>query len=286
MLPAGYNRIDQHLETLRLALFGNPVAKSLSPLIHQAFADQCGLKLSYELILSNEETFSEQLKQLQANGAHGCNITVPLKVPAHNLADKLSTAAEIASAANTLLFQDGEIFADNTDGLGWLKDLSRADASIMGKSVAIIGAGGAAAGITPVIVAQSPAVFVIANRSPGKAADLLQHQTNPNFHSLSLEQLHKSGLPQFDLLINTTSAGHQGQCPAIFPELLSPDALLYDLNYGSAAEPLKNWCNDNNIRYRDGLGMLVEQAALAFTLWTGKSPETQTVLTHLRAKLS
>ncbi|MCF6224970.1 MAG: shikimate dehydrogenase [Xanthomonadales bacterium] len=273
------------MEALHLALFGNPVAHSLSPAIHQAFADQCGLKLDYELILATEENFSEQLEQLRSSGARGCNITVPLKVPAHNIADTLSTAAATAGAANTLVFQQHGVFADNTDGLGWLKDLDRTDTSIKGKSVAIIGAGGAAAGITPVILAQSPDTLVIANRSPEKAADLLRQQLNPNFRSVSLKQLHQPDLPKFDLLVNATSIGHQGKHPELFPELFNPDALLYDLNYGTAAEPLKTWCNNNGIRYRDGLGMLVEQAALAFTLWTGKSPETQAVLSDLRSKL-
>lgn len=270
------------METLQLALFGNPVAHSLSPAIHQAFADQYGLKLSYELILSTEETFTEQLAQLQSSGAHGCNITVPLKISAHDIADKLSTAAETAGAANTLVFQQNEIIADNTDGLGWLRDLEQAGACIEGKSIGILGAGGAAAGITPVILAQPPKALIIANRTLEKAADLLQQQTNPKFRSVSLKKLHESDLPKFDLLINTTSIGHLGEHPDIFPELFAPNALLYDLNYGTAAEPLKNWCNNNNIRYRDGLGMLVEQAALAFALWTGKSPETQTVLARLQ----
>ncbi|MCF6262134.1 MAG: shikimate dehydrogenase [Xanthomonadales bacterium] len=273
------------METLHLALFGNPVAHSLSPEIHQAFADQYGLKLNYKLIVSTEKTFPEQLGQLQSLGARGCNITVPLKVPAHNIADTLSTAAGTAGAANTLVFQQNGVFADNTDGLGWLKDLTRADVSIKGKSVAIIGAGGAAAGITPIILAQSPDTLVIANRSPEKAAGLLQQQLNPNFRSISLQQLRQPGLPKFDLLVNATSIGHQGKHPELFPGLFNPEALLYDLNYGTAAQPLKNWCDNNGIRYRDGLGMLVEQAALAFTLWTGQSPETQAVLSDLRAKL-
>ncbi len=269
------------MDTLHLALFGNPVAHSLSPVIHQAFADQFGLKLDYALILASEETFAKQLKQLQSSGARGCNITVPLKVPAHNIADTLSTAAVTAGAANTLVFQQSGVFADNTDGLGWLKDLARAETSIKGKSVAIIGAGGAAAGITPIILAQSPSALVIANRSPEKAASLLQQQTNPNFRSMSLQQLRQPGLPKFDLLVNATSIGHQGQHPDLSPESLNPEALVYDLNYGTAAEPLKNWCSKNNIRYRDGLGMLVEQAALAFNLWTSQSPETQAVLSNL-----
>ncbi|MCF6263500.1 MAG: hypothetical protein L3J24_07960 [Xanthomonadales bacterium] len=108
---------------------------------------------------------------------------------------------------------------------------------VISKAQAIITATGkpsAAAGITPVILAQSPDTLVIANRNPAKAADLLQQQSNPNFRSVSLKQLHDPHLPKFDLLVNATSIGHQGQHPELFPELFKPGTLLYDLNYGTA----------------------------------------------------
>ncbi len=270
------------MEKLHLALFGNPVAHSLSPQIHQAFADQFGLQLKYELICSSPEQFSGQLENLRQSAARGCNITVPLKTQAHDRADRLSTAARVAGAVNTFSFQAGGIYADNTDGLGWLNDLKQAGLSIRDKSVCILGAGGAAAGICPVIVAQSPGSLVIANRSREKAEKLLAQYADARFCSMTLEELLNPGRHKFDLLINATSIGHQGKHPDLIPELFNPGALLYDLNYGPAAEPLQHWCQQNNIRYRDGLGMLVEQAALAFELWTGNKPETQAVLASLR----
>jgi shikimate dehydrogenase len=187
---------------------------------------------------------------------------------------------------NTFTFQEDGIFADNTDGIGWLNDLTHAGSSIHNKSVCILGAGGAAAGICPVIVAQSPASLIIANRSRGKAEQLLDQYTDTRFHSMALEELLEVDNYKFDLLINATSIGHQGKHPDLVPKLFNPGAFLYDLNYGPAAEPLKYWCQQNNIHYHDGLGMLVEQAALAFELWTGNRPETQTVLADLREKLS
>ena len=273
------------MELLHLALFGNPVAHSLSPQIHQAFADQFGLQLKYELICSSPEQFSDQLEKLMLSGARGCNITVPLKTQAHDRADHLSTAARTAGAVNTFSFQTDGVFADNTDGIGWLNDLKQAGSSICDKSVCILGAGGAAAGICPVIIAQSPGKLVIANRSREKAEKLLDQYPNKRFCSITLEELLKPGKHKFDLLINATSIGHQGKHPDIAPELFNPGALMYDLNYGPAAEPLIDWCQQNNIRYRDGLGMLVEQAALAFELWTGNKPETQTVLAGLGKNL-
>jgi len=273
------------LDKLHLALFGNPVAHSLSPRIHQAFSDQFNLQLKYELICSSPEQFSGQLENLRQSGARGCNITVPLKTRAHDRADHLSTAARTAGAVNTFTFQADGIYADNTDGIGWLNDLTQAGSSIHNKSVCILGAGGAAAGISPVIIAQSPASLIIANRSREKAEQLLAQYADTRFRSVTPTELLEAGEHKFDLLINATSIGHQGKHPNLIPELFNPGALLYDLNYGPAAEPLKNWCEQNSINYRDGLGMLVEQAALAFKLWTGNKPETQTVLASLSEKL-
>lgn len=268
---------------LHLALFGNPVAHSLSPQIHQAFADQFNLQLKYELICSSPEQFPDQLENLRQSGARGCNITVPLKTQAHELADHLSTTARAAGAVNTFIFQADGVCADNTDGMGCLNDLKQAGSGIRDKSVCILGAGGAAAGLCPVIVAQSPGSLIIANRSRDKAENLLGQYSDTCFRSMTPEELLEPGRYTFDLLINATSIGHQGKHPGLVPGLFNPGALLYDLNYGPAAEPLKHWCQQNNIRYRDGLGMLVEQAALAFELWTGNKPETQAVLASLRS---
>ncbi len=270
------------MKKLHLALFGEPISNSLSPRIHQAFADQFELKLNFELISANSEQFKQKLEAFKNTGAQGCSITVPLKILAHDAADQLSAAAKKAGAVNAFHFTSTEIFGDNTDGLGWLNDLQQTDITICEKSVCVLGAGGAAAGLIPIITEQSPSQLIVANRDRLKAEKLLAQQKNQRYFSTSLQDLYNGNLPKFDLLINATSFGHQGLAPDLHADMFHPGALVYDLNYGIAAEPLKHWCTDNNVLYRDGLGMLVEQAAIAFELWTGKKPETQSVLESLR----
>jgi shikimate dehydrogenase len=145
----------------------------------------------------------------------------------------------------------------------------------------IVGAGGAAAGIVGDLLAQKPAELVISNRSPERARALaLRFASIGAVASCPLDQLSAQG--SFDLVINATSLGHSGQAPDLSESLFRPDGLCYDLNYGSAAEPLRAQCERRGICYRDGLGMLVEQAALSFTMWTGAVPDTEAVLQSLR----
>ncbi len=272
------------MTTLQLALLGNPVKHSLSPAIHKLFAQQFGISLNYELISCTAEQFTAALGKLQQSGAAGCNITLPLKNLACELADELSDAANKAGAANTIIFKQAGICADNTDGEGWLTDLQNTGGEIKQQSVCLLGAGGAAAGIIDKILDSKPTKLIIANRDKSKAESLLSHTNETNYKSISMDELANTS-SKFDLVINATSLGHQGLLPALSAKAFSPNALYYDLNYGQAAQPILNWCKLNSINYQDGLGMLVEQAARSFYLWTGKTPSTSAVLTELRAKL-
>jgi len=276
---------------LKLALFGDPVHHSLSPQIHRAFARQFDLQIDYQLIQASPTEFAGKLQIFKDSGAKGGNITVPLKQQAYKLASHSSDAGQDARAVNTFVFKTGKIEADNTDGQGWLNDLYQSPAKIQNRTICILGAGGAAAGLLPIILAADPARLIIANRSKDKAEQLLAEQAGAypaikNSLVVSLPELSQAENLEIDLLINATSIGHQGKCPDFSKNILKSDALIYDLNYGPAAAPLENWCKQNHFAYRDGLGMLVEQAALAFTLWTGKNPDTQVVLSQIRNQIT
>jgi len=284
---------------IRLAVFGSPISHSRSPEIHRLFARQCALEIDYRAIDANAETFPRLLKELAAEGGRGCNVTVPLKHEAWKLAHENSDSSRRARAANTLLFKtEKEWFADNTDGRGLVRDLvSNLDHQLSGSRVCIIGAGGAVAGILGDLLAQGPASIVIANRTVERAKQLqeqfaslasksvLERETNSStaphtdLQAIALQALRTQD--PFDLVINATSLGHDGSHPGLPPSIFHPESLCYDLNYGAVAEPLRKFCLEAKIRYQDGLGMLVEQAALSFELWTGRMPNTKPILEQL-----
>jgi len=272
-------------QLIRLAVFGQPVKHSLSPAIHHQFARQFGLEIDYRAIESGPDEFAGKLAELVQAGGRGCNVTVPLKRQAWQIARRSSPCADQAQAANTLVF-DGpdDCFADNTDGRGLVRDLATCwSAPLDRQRILVIGAGGAAAGILGDLLRSGPSALVLANRNLERARTMASRFTCiGRVSSCSLEQLPEHG--PFDLAINATSMGHTGLCPDLPASLFIATGMCYDLNYGQAAEPLRAQCESRGIRYRDGLGMLVEQAALSFALWTGKMPDSAPVLRQLREK--
>ena len=268
---------------MKLAVFGSPVANSLSPRIHQKFALQCGLEIEYQAIEATEGEFRGKLALFAGDGARGCNVTAPLKHEAWKLANRCSESALRAHAANTLVFFGAnEWFADSTDGQGLVNDMaSIADCRLEGARICLLGAGGAAASVLGALLESKPDSLVVANRTRERADELSEmHSELGTVDSCAPNELDTR--EPFDVIINATSLGHSGSAPALSPGWLKPDGLVYDMNYGKAAEPLRQLCKQENIRYSDGLGMLVEQAALSFRMWTGKTPDSAEVLRELR----
>lgn len=266
----------------RYAVLGQPIAHSLSPRIHTLFAAQTGMTLRYEAIEVSAEGLDEHLCGLHAQGYCGLNLTLPHKVLALALCETRSARAERAGAVNTLVRSGPGWHGENTDGVGLVRDLRHnLGLAIGGKRLLVLGAGGASRGILEPLLAEKPAELVISNRNPWKpeqlAADFkVLGPIRPCTH-LALKG------DVFDLVINATSAGHDGEAPRLPPGLLAPGAFAYDLNYGKAALPFLDWAAAQGAaRSCDGLGMLVEQAAEAFQLWRGVRPETAPVLGQLR----
>lgn len=276
--------------TPRFAVIGHPIAHSRSPAIHAAFAAQTGVALQYEAVLAPLEGFGETLRTLRDAGLAGCNVTLPFKPEALNLADLASERAQLAGAANTLGWtSDGRLWADNTDGLGLLRDIEHnAGCKLAGCQLLLLGAGGASSGCLGPLLEARPARLLVWNRSSSKAHELVsRHESLAARLGVQLAALeHLQGAPgRFDVVINGTSAAlHSGRLE--LPEgLLNADGLALDMVYGPASAPFLDWAARAapGARRRDGLGMLVEQAAEAFQRWHGVRPDTAAVLSQMRA---
>jgi shikimate dehydrogenase len=278
----------------RYFVLGNPIAHSKSPLIHARFAELTGQALDYQTQLTPLDGFAATLAQLIASGARGCNVTVPFKFEAFEAAHTQSDRAQLAEAANTLAFnQNGQIHADNTDGAGLVGDIqNNAGLPLAGRDVLLIGAGGAAAGALGALLAAGPRRLVLVNRTRAKADALAaRHRAHPSLHeALAHTELETQDLQalagSFDVVINASASSLGGGAVPVAGSVLKPGALAYDMMYGPAAAGFMAWAAENGATPRDGLGMLVEQAAEAFVLWRGVRPPSAQVLQEMRLRLA
>jgi len=276
----------------RYAVLGHPVAHSRSPFIHAEFAQQTQQALEYGRLLCPLDGFVPCVRAYANSDesgkgpARGCNITLPFKQQAIALAKHISPRAALAQAANLLRFDADGWFADNTDGVGLVRDVQRhAGFTIADSRILLIGAGGAAAGVLGPLIEARPREIVVANRTRERAAALVQrHRDVAAGVSLRDAGLDDCG-EGFDLVINGSASSVQGIEAPVPTAVLRRDALAIDLMYGPAARPFQAWARSHGAQARDGLGMLVEQAAEAFTIWRGVRPETAPVLHALREQL-
>jgi len=262
---------------MKLAVFGHPVAHSFSPRIHGMFAEAEGIAVDYARIDCPAGQLAARLKQFRDAGGRGCNLTVPLKAEGLALAAHASRAAREADACNTLLAAEDGWRAHNTDGAGLMADFDRLGIEVADRRVLVLGAGGAVAGILGPLMDRRPGGVRVVNRNESRAEKLVARfaARGPRLEAGSLDTASSS--TGFDLVIQGTSLGHQGICPPIRPEWLAPGAIAYDLNYGPAYEPFAERCVELGIGCFPGIGMLVEQAAIAFKLFTGVAPDTDPV---------
>ncbi|WP_088285464.1 shikimate dehydrogenase [Ideonella sp. A 288] len=280
----------------RYAVLGHPVAHSQSPFIHAEFARQTGQCIDYGRIECPLDGFAATVRAFIASAdaaaglgpARGCNITVPFKFQVLPLANRVSERASLAQAANVLRFDDDGWYADNSDGIGLMRDLRQgAGQSLEGRRVLLVGAGGAAAGVLGPLIEQRPALVCVANRTPAHADDLVQrHAALAATHGVVVKAC---GLDDtdagYDVVINSSASSLSGAPVPVPAHVLGRNSLAVDLMYGPAAAPFLDWAAAQGARGRDGLGMLVEQAAEAFRLWRGVMPDTAPVLAALRARL-
>lgn len=265
-------------------VFGNPIAHSKSPLIHSLFAKQTAQQISYEPLLAPVDGFAAAVAEFFKHGS-GANVTVPFKEEAFALADQLSERAQRAKAVNTLKkLADGRLLGDNTDGAGLVNDLLNNHVDMTDKSILILGAGGAVRGILEPLLAQNPAQVCIANRTVERAEQLAKEfaELGPTT-ACGYDGINAP----VDIIINGTSASLSGDLPPLADSLVKPgDTVCYDMMYGKDTTVFNQWAQQQGAsRTLDGLGMLVEQAAEAFFVWTGVRPDSAAVLKELRAQL-
>lgn len=269
-------------------VLGNPVEHSRSPWIHTRFAELTGQSLQYGRQLVELDKFHETLHRLQLEGCKGCNVTVPFKFEAAQAAKVLSPRAALAGAANVLSLRADGLYADNSDGIGLVNDLqNNAGVPLRGKALLLIGAGGAAAGVLGPLLEAGPARLTVVNRTHDKATALVaRHQALAQSHGVALDAPALEVLQgSFDVVINATASSLSGAGVPVPASVLRPGSLALDMMYGPAAQGFLDWAQAHGAQGRDGLGMLVEQAAEAFALWRGVRPPSAQVLAELRQQL-
>ncbi len=270
----------------KYAVFGNPIKHSKSPLIHAAFARQCGQEMQYRAVRVDLDGFNEAADGFFGRGGCGLNVTVPFKEQAFAFCDQLTERAERAGAANTLRPADGGgIIGDNTDGIGLVRDMvANLGWTIQGRRVLVLGAGGAVRGILEPLLKERPTSLLVVNRTAERAASLAERFSDMGeVRGGGYDLL---GDEPFDLVINATSAGLNGEMPELPPNLLSERGCCYDLVYSAEPTAFMRWAAQHAAwAVSDGLGMLVEQAAQSFYIWRGERPETGPVISQVRAAL-
>jgi len=274
----------------RYAVVGNPIGHSKSPFIHARFAEQTGERIEYTHLLAPIDAFVPQVRAFIDAGGRGLNVTVPFKLEAHALATKLSPRAAAAGAVNTLRFEAGEIYGDNTDGFGLVRDIEVNLATpLKGARILLLGAGGAARGVVLPMLERAPHTLTIINRTAVKANELVDQ-----FGEAAGEagcRLTGGGSTStepgaYDVIINATAGSLDAEVPECDDGAFASGTLAYDMMYGAQPTVFMQHAQTLGARAADGLGMLVEQAAESFYIWRGVRPEGAPVLAELRQMLA
>ena len=273
--------------TDQYAVIGNPIGHTKSPAIHSTFAGQTAQDIDYRAIEAPLDGFRQAADAFRAAGGRGMNVTAPFKLDAFAYATDLTEQAQLAGAVNALKFDGDQVFAQNFDGIGLVRDIvHNLGFQLGGRRVLLLGAGGAARGALLTILAQQPASLLIVNRTERKAYALAEQFT-------AYGELSASSYPElaamnasFDIVINATSASLLGELPPVYADVFSPDGLAYELAYGKGLTPFLRLAQGAGVRHlADGVGMLVEQAAEAFAWWRGVRPDTSAVIKQLTVPL-
>lgn len=269
----------------KFAVFGNPIAHSLSPEIHQMFGKSVGIDLSYEKRQVEAGQFKCAVNAFfEEPGAEGCNVTVPFKQEAFELADQTDKAATLAGAVNTLQKQGSKLLGYNTDGLGLVNDLLSCGIALDTKHVLLLGAGGAARGVIHPLLEAGVSHITILNRTRETAEKLVETINDRRVAVYAPGQYNNKAA---DIIVNSTSASLHGNVPdGVNEHVLRNTGTAYDMVYGKQPTAFMQYAERCGVPVRvDGLGMLVEQAASAFYLWTGYKPQTESVKKALREKI-
>ncbi len=265
----------------RYAVVGNPIGHSRSPEIHRLFAQATHQPISYDRLEGPLDGFEEFALGLRDTGYLGLNVTIPFKLDASKLADSLTGRARLAGAVNTLKFDEDTIYGDNTDGIGFVRDIThRLGFKVASAAILVLGAGGGVRGLIASLLEEKPKWIAVANRTHGRAQELADE--------FGVEAIRLDEIPaeHFDLIVNGTSSSLNQDAPAIDPETFDDCAIAYDLVYAPEPTPFMRLAERGGAHaVADGLGMLIEQAAESFLFWRGLRPDTAPVYRELRRLL-
>ena len=271
----------------KFAVLGHPIAHSLSPQIHLLFAKEFAIDLEYKKFDINPDNFFENVKRLETEGYQGLNITLPLKNAAFDICDQLSERSSLCRSVNTITFLDNNIIGDSTDGRGLINDLSNKKINTKGKNIFLVGAGGAANGAIYDLIQSKPKKIFLTNRTFTKAIEMKKYWkcfAEKNQVTLETIDLDFSNKLYFDLIINATSSSLTNQhspLPEHALNCLKDEGICYDMMYGSQTPFMKEAYKKTDSVY-DGLGMLVEQAAVSFNIWHQLAPATEDIEASLK----
>ncbi|WP_088008060.1 shikimate dehydrogenase [Indiicoccus explosivorum] len=260
------------------AVIGDPIAHSLSPVMHEEWFRLHGIDASFIPIRVKPGELKLAVDAMKRLGVSGFNVTLPFKQEIVPLLDELSPAAITMNAVNTVVCKDGRLYGTNTDGDGFVRSLP-----VLPKDAAIlmVGAGGAARGITFALKRHGFGDITITNRTARRAEELAG-STGTGWITVrdAEEQLGK-----FDLIINTTSAGMgDGALPMATGNLRS-GASVCDIIYTPLETPLLRQAKDRGCSTQNGVGMFVHQGAIAFEEWTGITPDTDGMIDNINRNL-
>ena len=260
----------------KLGVIGDPIRHSLSPKIHNIFSKQTNIDIDYQAYHVLEENLDKFLKDFFSEGGDGLNITLPHKVNCLRSVNSNSSLVNLIGAANTLYSDSsGLILAESTDGIGLIKDLKN-KCSISSKNILILGAGGSALSIIPALDSCKPRNIILDNRSKDKLEMVIGRFLNSKEIYSKILNLENFNEP-IDLVVNATSIGFSGSFSWSNDLKINNETILYDLSYSknNSHTPFLEWGRQYTDKYFDGFGMLIQQAAASFEIWTGVAPETK-----------
>ena len=261
----------------QIALFGYPLSHSISPAFQQAAFDSLSIEASYSARPTPPEGLAAEVEKLRADDHLGANVTIPHKERIRACLDRLDPWAESVGAVNTIVKEDGRLVGHNTDGYGFLRSLEeRGGFSPEGKSVLLLGAGGAARAAVFALAERKAGSVLIANRTVGRGDALAADVRSHSLDAASIP-MHESGKAagRVDLIVNATSMGMEpGPNAGLSPletRHINPQALVYDMVYTPQQTPLMEAARQAGADVVGGLWMLIYQGAAAFEMWTSRA---------------
>ncbi|WP_410515251.1 shikimate dehydrogenase [Paenibacillus sp. BR2-3] len=261
-----------------LGVMGDPIAQSRSPIMHTAALRAMGIPGAYVPLHVTPDKLGEAVQAIRTLGFRGVNVTIPHKVAVMAYLDVLDESAIDIGAVNTIVNTNGLLTGYNTDGIGYVRSLkTEVIPDLSGARIMVIGAGGAARGITAALLQEEPSSIIVANRTAGKAQELAAEWSRKgNITGISLDQA-EGMLDGIDVIINTTSVGmypHMDETP-VDVSLFHEGMIISDLIYNPLQTRLLQESQERGCRIHGGLGMFVYQGAYALEYWTGQPAPTE-----------